>query len=149
MMDDVVALATSLAGQLSPAKARSIADRVSGSGPPTSENIAVTTVGSTKTHKTLDRLLSLCVTQNVSGDLLAGILLGASAAGRILDENQAIEVVWTGPMSPHVPTRRMDQVLLDLIRNAEREIFIVSFVAYDFAPIVEALNSACQKGVTV
>jgi cardiolipin synthase A/B len=149
MIKDILALATSLAGQLSPAKVQSIASRVSGDKPPSVGDISVGIVGSTETHNSLERLLSLCVTQNVSGDLLAGILLGASAAGQRLDENQAIEVVWTGPTTPNVPTRRMDQVLLDLIRSAEREIFIVSFVAYDFAPIVEALNSACRRGLIV
>jgi cardiolipin synthase len=65
-----------------------------------------------------------------------------------MNDNQALEIVWTGPTTSYVPTRRTDQVLLDLIRSAECEIFIVSFVAYDLAAIVEALNSACQKGVT-
>jgi len=149
MNDDIVTLATSLAGQLSPGKVQVIADHVAGSEPPALAKAAINTIGSAKTHDTLERLLGLCANQKISGDLLAGVLLGASAASRERDESQSIEVVWTGPTTPHVPTRRMDQVLLDLIGSAEREIFLVSFVAYDFAPIVEALNAASERGLVI
>jgi cardiolipin synthase A/B len=149
MMKEIVSLVASLAGRLSPGKIQVIADGVVGNQPSALAKTTINTIGSARSYDTLERLLALCVTENVSGDLLAGMLLGASAAGQMLNESQSIEVVWTGPTTPHVPTRRMDQVLLDLIRGAEREVFMVSFVAYDFAPIVEALNSASERGLTI
>ena len=149
MIEEIVSLASSLATQLSPARVQSIADHIRGDDSPALGNSTITGIGSPKARAALESLISLSAAQNVSGDLLAGILLGASAARQRMNDNQALEIVWTGPTTSYVPTRRTDQVLLDLIRSAEHEIFIVSFVAYDLAAIVEALNSACQKGVTV
>jgi phosphatidylserine/phosphatidylglycerophosphate/cardiolipin synthase-like enzyme len=55
----------------------------------------------------------------------------------------------TGPTTSFAPTRRTEQVLLDLIRRAKNEIFLVSFVAYDVPSVVNELNAASGRGVTI
>ncbi|GIV03548.1 MAG: phospholipase [Fimbriimonadales bacterium] len=97
----------------------------------------------------LKALLDTWQTSDVSGDYLAGLLVGAAHAWREARTQVSVELVWTGPTTPFVATRRTEQVLLDLIRSAEEELFLVSFVAYDVPAIVEALNQALERSVIV
>lgn len=149
MNENILNLAIELATNLSPAKIRAITERVSGKPILNTSMVPLDTVGSKNARMTLEQLLILCVDQSIHGDVLAGVLLGASVAGQRWKTEHEIELVWTGPNTPHVPTRQTEQVLLDLIRDAKREIFIVSFVAYDFLSIIKALNTACKNGVVV
>lgn len=97
----------------------------------------------------LKALLDTWHKSHVSGDYLAGLLVGAAHAWREARTEVSVELVWTGPTTPFVATRRTDRVLLDLIRSAEEELFLVSFVAYDVPAIVEALNEARERSVVV
>ena len=61
----------------------------------------------------------------------------------------SIELVWTGPDSFSIPLRRTDQVLLQLIREAQQELTIVSFAVYKIPAIAQALSSALNRGVAL
>ena len=74
---------------------------------------------------------------------------GAAAGRETASSEETVELVWTGPTAASATTRRTDQVLLDVIRGAESALFLVSFVAYDVASVVDALNDACRRGVRV
>ena len=95
----------------------------------------------------LDRLLNTWEQTAISGDVLAGVLVGAAYARQQAQRESNIELVWTGPTTPFVATRRTEQVLLDVIQRARMELFIVSFVAYDVPSIITAINSAIDRGV--
>jgi cardiolipin synthase A/B len=84
---------------------------------------------------------------HTSGDEVAGMLLGASEARLRIERELSVELVWTGPTTRFVPTRRTEQVLLDLIASANKDFFLVSFVAYDVPSVVAALNDAASRGV--
>jgi len=62
---------------------------------------------------------------------------------------ERIELVWTGPTTPFVATLRTEQVLLDLIHHAQRDLFLVSFVAYDVSSWSDALNTATNRGIDI
>src|SRR5262249_55610131 len=47
----------------------------------------------------------------VSGGEVAGMLLGASEARLRVERELSVELVWTGPTTRFVPTRRTEQVL--------------------------------------
>lgn len=64
-------------------------------------------------------------------------------------EALSLELVWTGPSSDLIPLRRTDQVLLQLIREAEQALTIVSFAVYKIPAIAQALMSAINRGVAV
>lgn len=64
-------------------------------------------------------------------------------------DSQQIELVWTGPDSPIIPLRRTEQVLLQLINNAQHTLHIVSFAVYKADPIMQALTQAAQRGVSI
>lgn len=80
---------------------------------------------------------------------LAAMLMAASAAYHRAKAEQEIELVWTGPSSTLVATRKTEQALLQVIDAAESRLFITSFVAYDVASIMKALKRAIERGVQV
>ena len=80
---------------------------------------------------------------------LAAMLTAASAAYHRAKGEQEIELVWTGPSSKLIATRKTEQALLQVIDAAESQLFITSFVAYDVSLIMKALARAIQRGVKV
>ena len=80
---------------------------------------------------------------------LAGMLAGASAAYHRAKGEQEIELVWTGPSSRLIATRKTEQALLQVIDAAQSRLFITSFVAYDVASIMSALRKAIDRRVEV
>ena len=81
--------------------------------------------------------------------LIVGALLGSKNTATQIEENQDLQLVWTGPDSEIVPSRSTRQVMLDLIVSAKEEIFIVSFVAYDINQLIEELKNASERGVKI
>lgn len=75
------------------------------------------------------------------------MLLGASETRLRVERELSIELVWTGPTTRFVPTRRTEQVLLDIIATAKSDLFLVSFVAYDVRSVISAMNEAAGRGV--
>lgn len=80
---------------------------------------------------------------------LAGMLLGASHAYHKAKDEDVAELVWTGPSSELVATRKTEQALLQVIQGAERKLFLTSFVVYSLTSIMEALTAAAERGVAV
>lgn len=85
----------------------------------------------------------------ISSEKLSGMLLAASFSRRKALNERRLEFVWTGPKTQYAVVRRTEQVLLDLINSSQNQIFLVSFVAYNVSSIVNALNSACSRGVKI
>ena len=83
------------------------------------------------------------------GDFVAGLLIGAAQARRQVESAVVVDLAWTGPTTPYVSTRRTDQILLDIIREAKEKLFLVAFVVYDVGNVVQALNDAISRGVEV
>jgi phosphatidylserine/phosphatidylglycerophosphate/cardiolipin synthase-like enzyme len=59
------------------------------------------------------------------------------------------ELVWTGPSTPVVPVRRTEQVLCELIRDAERRLTMTSFGIFQVPRLVEELEQALARGVVL
>jgi|CXWK01.1.fsa_nt_gi phosphatidylserine/phosphatidylglycerophosphate/cardiolipin synthase-like enzyme len=62
---------------------------------------------------------------------------------------QSVELVWTGPDSGVIPLRRTDQALLQLIREAQKTLHVVSFAVYKIEAVVRELLEAAERGVAV
>ena len=62
---------------------------------------------------------------------------------------QTAELVWTGPATSVVPVRRTEQVLCDLVQNAERKLTIMSFGIFQVPRLVESLERALEQHVDV
>ncbi len=148
-MDVLLAAATELVALLSPSRIEALANRLRGSMPTEIERSLHLLVTTPAARSTLDRLLATWEQTAISGDVLAGILVGAAYARQQAQRESSIELVWTGPTTPVVATRRTEQVLLDIIHHTQSDIFLVSFVAYDVSSVVDALNTAAARGIEV
>lgn len=148
-MDDVLDAATDLVRRLPLASIEALVGRIRGTSVPARDLGLNSIVKTAESRVTLDRLLASCDHAEIHGNELAGILLGASYASQKADQETTVELVLTGPTTPFVAHRRTEQVLLDLIRRAQNELFLVSFVAYDVASVVSELNAAISRGVKI
>jgi phosphatidylserine/phosphatidylglycerophosphate/cardiolipin synthase-like enzyme len=61
----------------------------------------------------------------------------------------SVETVWSGPGSPHVPVRATAAVLADVVREARRELLLMTYSARRFQPLTAALQAAVGRGVQV
>jgi phosphatidylserine/phosphatidylglycerophosphate/cardiolipin synthase-like enzyme len=84
---------------------------------------------------------------SIPSEELSGMLAGASAAYHKAKAEQEIELVWTGPSSKLVATRKTEQALLQVIDAAADRLFMTSFVAYDVTAIMKALVRAVGRRV--
>jgi len=64
-------------------------------------------------------------------------------------DGESIDLVWTGPNPPRSALFRTEQTLLDLIRNAERTLLIVTYAAYRVDAVRIALADALDRDVYV
>jgi phosphatidylserine/phosphatidylglycerophosphate/cardiolipin synthase-like enzyme len=79
----------------------------------------------------------------------AAYLRGAAAGYHVREQEQTVEVVWSGPRTHDVPTRSTAEVLKGLIDRAEGELILVTYSAREYEPIVTALAIAAARGVEV
>jgi phosphatidylserine/phosphatidylglycerophosphate/cardiolipin synthase-like enzyme len=97
----------------------------------------------------LTDLVSSWKVSSMSAVELAGFLRGAAAIYTNVKAGQEIEIVWTGPSSALMATRKTEQALLEVIEASLARLFITSFVAYDVASILKALERAIVRQVRV
>jgi cardiolipin synthase A/B len=136
-----------LVALVSPAKVTAVASALRGLANPGAAPNANTLTDTPAARAAVGRVLGAWGQAEASGDEVAGMLLGASEARLRVERELSVELVWTGPTTRFVPTRRTEQVLLDLIAGATKDFFLVSFVAYDVSRVVAALNDAARRGV--
>jgi len=147
-MEEVIQAAMNLTSLLSPQKVEAVASRLRTE--PQLNNSAVGQYVTTPTARAaLDRLTTLAREKSLAGDIVAAILLATAYTRRSVEQESSVELVWTGPTTSFVPVRRTEQVLLDLIERATRELFLVSFVAYDVPSVVDRMNAASQRGIEI
>lgn len=97
----------------------------------------------------LKATLALWDSSKVSPVEFSGMLLGSSYAYHQAKGEEATELVWTGPSTEMVATRRTEQALLEVINVAKKTLFLTSFVAYKVSSVTKALNNAVDRGVAV
>lgn len=148
-MEAILVAAADLVALLSPARIEALADRVRGSASAERDGRLHQLLTTPAARAALDRLIAAWRQTEISGDVLAGVLVGAAFARQKAQRESSVELVWTGPTTPFVATRRTEQVLLDLIHRAQSDIFLVSFVAYDVSSVVDELNAAASRGIDV
>jgi phosphatidylserine/phosphatidylglycerophosphate/cardiolipin synthase-like enzyme len=67
----------------------------------------------------------------------------------ILNDEGKPEIIWSGPSTEIIPVRRIDQVLYDLITNAQQHILLVTFAAAKIGLLSDSLFAATERGVKV
>lgn len=146
-METLLDAVVDLVALVSPAKVCSVASALRGLANPGAAPAPNTLADTPAARAAVGRVVSAWGRVQASGDEVAGMLLGAAKARLRGERELSIELVWTGPTTRFVPTRRTEQALLDLIASATKDFFLVSFVAYDVASVVTALNDAATRGV--
>ncbi|TAL84119.1 MAG: phospholipase [Rhodanobacter sp.] len=148
-MEKLLDAVAALVCRVSPEKVQAIATQIRR----TEANKAAATlsgvVGTPAAAAVFDQLVRAWLATTVSAGELASMLLAASHVLTNAANRDSTELVWTGPTTPFVSTRRTEQALLQVINAAERNLFITSFVAYDVSTIVKALNAANDRGVRI
>lgn len=137
---------STLAARLPPERVRKLAACLRS---PTNGRGAVDCVNTEPSRALVAAVLDAWGRTSLPGDVVAGMLEGAAHAQARARAEQRVELVWTGPTTRYAATRRTDQVLLDLVDGAERELFLTSFVVYDVPRVAQALNAAIARGVEV
>ncbi|MBO0706715.1 MAG: DISARM system phospholipase D-like protein DrmC [Candidatus Dormibacteraeota bacterium] len=83
----------------------------------------------------------------VTGSELASMLRGAAAAREAAQAEGRVEVVWTGPGTVEVPRRTTEAVMLEVVGEARNTLLLVTYAAFRYAPLVDALEAAAERGV--
>lgn len=148
-MERLLDAVCAMARQVSPEKVKSIASRIRQTTREMAAAALSGAVGTSAASSVVSELVDAWQSTNISAAELASMLLASGHVMRRAAAEQSIELVWTGPTTPFVSTRRTEQALLQVIYAATHKLFITSFVAYDVSTIVKALNAANDRGVVI
>ena len=85
----------------------------------------------------------------ISGKEIAFGLRAAVSTSTTIGSAESTNLVWTGPRTGLIPTRNTEQAINEVIDQATKRLFIVSYVFYNATSIVEGLNNATERGVSV
>jgi phosphatidylserine/phosphatidylglycerophosphate/cardiolipin synthase-like enzyme len=80
---------------------------------------------------------------------LAWALRAAASMDQWWRENRRLAVAWTGPAPPGGTFRRTDQVLLQIIGAARKELWLVSFAGYNLPDVRDALVATAERDVNL
>jgi phosphatidylserine/phosphatidylglycerophosphate/cardiolipin synthase-like enzyme len=85
----------------------------------------------------------------ISGASLGLAALSAVSARDLERGTSTIDVVVTGPSTPHVSVRATRAVLLEIVEQATSQLMFLSYVAYKVDALSTALHTAIARGVRV
>ena len=148
-MERLLEAVTAVVCLISPEKVRALAGRIRKIEAGKANASLSDVVGTATAKAVVDRLVDAWGATSIGSGELASMLLAASHAFENVSRRQSTELVWTGPTTPFVSARRTEQALLQVIDAAKQTLFVTSFVAYDVSAIVEALNDASTRGVSI
>ncbi len=102
-------------------------------------------------RKDTARFLDWCVTRapGVSREAIAVAIVTAAKSAQNHRQNEAVEIVWTGPETATANFRQTEQALLEVVNTAKSRLTVVSFAVYRIPRIQEALIAAIARGVTI
>ena len=98
-------------------------------------------------HVRLNRAWAMNPT--ITGKEIAFGLRTAVLTATSIGSAENINLVWTGPKTGLIPTRNTEQAIKEVIDEARKSLFIVSYVFYSASSIVEGLNEATERGVSL
>lgn len=148
-MEKLLILISALTAQVPFDKVQAIASKFRTLDSKESATSVLSLVSAPRALELLNELLTEWRLQDVSAVELSAMLIASSYTQSKITKESSIELVWTGPTSRFVAPRRTEQVLLQVINTAKTELLITSFVAYNVESIINALNVACKKGITL
>lgn len=148
-MDKLLRVISDLASNTPPERIKQLANLVRGfTGSSSSDNL-ISWALTPKVKESLVELTTYWRSSEISSEELAGMLLGASHAYRHAKSESETELVWTGPSSDLIATRKTEQALLEVINTANKKLFLTSLVAYHVDSLMTALTTVSERGVGI
>lgn len=149
MMQQLLEKITALVSILPPGKIASITSQMKTDADNDLSAVLQSVSATPVAEQAIAELIDALKGNSISKNELALMLSSASNAYHKAWNKHLLELVWTGPNTPFVSTRRTEQALLEVINAAEETLFIISFVAYEIPSIMKALKEAVDRGVEV
>jgi phosphatidylserine/phosphatidylglycerophosphate/cardiolipin synthase-like enzyme len=100
-------------------------------------------------HATPDAAALLDTLADVDRTAGLAYLTGVAAGYAERSAETTVETVWSGPGSHPVPVRATAAVLADVVREAHRELLLMTYSARPYQPLTLALQAAVSRGVSV
>jgi len=141
----LIGIVTSLVAEVHPDNVGLLASRLLDAGSITALDGKVMGFGDGQ----LDRLRSAIDESEMSTEEVGGMLVGASHAYNYARSLESVDLIWTGPSTRLVSTRRTEQALIQIIDAADANLFMTSFVVYDVSSVINALKNALTRSVSV
>lgn len=85
----------------------------------------------------------------LTGAEIAIALRASAHTATAIGSAEGLDLVWTGPKTGLIPTRNTEQVIREVIDQATKRLFVVSYVFFNATTIVTGLNEAIARGVNV
>lgn len=85
----------------------------------------------------------------LSSESVAVALTTATHVQRFHNENETVEIVWTGPEPAETRFRQTEQAILEVVNSATKRLTVVSYAVYRIPRIREALVAAANRGVGI
>jgi phosphatidylserine/phosphatidylglycerophosphate/cardiolipin synthase-like enzyme len=124
-------------------------DFLSALGTNDNRDLAIEHLPTHSLRRSMQTIFAMADQSGLGDDHVALALESAFLAGHQWKQSSNWELVWTGPSPPNSKLRRTDQALLELIRNSQHELWVVSFAAYKVKVVTDALRDAIARNVQV
>lgn len=85
----------------------------------------------------------------VGAEAVAVALLTAAKCEHDHRQEEAVEIVWTGPEPAETRFRQTEQAILEVVNSASSRLTVVSYAVYRIPRIREALVAAASRGVGI
>jgi cardiolipin synthase A/B len=85
----------------------------------------------------------------VSAGEVACAIRAAGFTSEFLNAEESVDLVWTGPNTTLIPTRKTEQVIRELVDASINSLFVVSYVFYNASSVVASLNEAADRRVSI
>ena len=85
---------------------------------------------------------------SISASEIASALRASSRTASLIKSSSSTQLVWTGPETSIVPTRKTE-VMAEVIDSASEKLFVVSYVFYNAQATIDAINRSIERGVSV
>lgn len=149
-MDELWSTIAALATALHRDRIEAVASILEASGSLSSFERCRSAFGPGADQTLIDKLKAAWVAHpELSGLAIAAGLRAANCAASAIGNEASVDLVWTGPKTGLIPTRKTEQVICEVIEASDRELFIVSYVFHNATSIISALNEAIERGVSI
>ncbi|MER5620242.1 DISARM system phospholipase D-like protein DrmC [Streptosporangium sp. NPDC002544] len=139
-------VAADAAARLGPVRVRTLAERISGDGPRSAIPSAVPAPGFAEVARAV---LAAQEAEGIPDGEAAAYLRGVADGYARHAAAHRVEAVWSGPGTHSVPVRATAQVLVDVVGEASHELFLMTYSAKPYQPLLDALAEAVRRGVSV